>query len=92
MLSPADKSTSEIIDAFSNAKYVFLDVYVEFGILLSLRFLGLRRSVHLLDSGLVGKYDHPEANGIAERASVWSNLQWLKLVRILGISDHSLPF
>ena len=63
MLSPADESTSEIIDAISNAKYVFLDVSVKFSILLSLRFLSLRRSVHLMDSASIGKYDHQEATG-----------------------------
>ena len=40
-LSPLVKATSEIIDAFSNGKYVFLEVSVEFGICFPLRFLRL---------------------------------------------------
>jgi hypothetical protein len=35
------KTTSEIIDAFSNANYVFMDVSVGFRIRFPLRFLGL---------------------------------------------------
>jgi hypothetical protein len=40
-LSPVDKTTSEIIDAFSNDMYVFLEVSVKFSICFPLSFLGL---------------------------------------------------
>jgi hypothetical protein len=36
-----DKTISEIIDAFSNGKYVFWEVSVKFRIQFPLRFLGL---------------------------------------------------
>ena len=59
-LSPADKTTSEIIDAFSNSNYVFLDVSVEFSIHFPLRFLGLARFHRLMDSTFGWKYDDRE--------------------------------
>jgi hypothetical protein len=40
-LSPVVKTTSEIIDAFSNDNYVFLDVPVRFRIAFPLRFFNL---------------------------------------------------
>jgi hypothetical protein len=43
-LSPVVEITSEIIDAFSNTNYVFLDVSVGFSIRFPLRFLGLEAS------------------------------------------------
>jgi hypothetical protein len=59
-LSPVDKASSEIIDAFSNGKYVFLDVYVEFGIPFPLRFLGLGTASSFADPPLRWKYDDPQ--------------------------------
>src|SRR5229473_3493834 len=59
-LSPADKTTSKIIDAFSNSNYVFLDVSVKFSIHFPLRFLGLAPTHRLTDSTLREKYDDPE--------------------------------
>src|ERR1700687_2045245 len=40
-ISPTDKASSKIIDAFSNSNYVFVDVSVEFRICNALRFLRL---------------------------------------------------
>src|SRR5579864_1702548 len=40
-ISPTDKASSKIIDAFSNGNYVFVDVSVEFRIYNALRFLRL---------------------------------------------------
>ena len=42
LLSPPDESTSEIIDAFSNSKYAFSNVYVKFGICFPLDFFNLQ--------------------------------------------------
>jgi hypothetical protein len=43
-LSPLIKATSKIIDAFSNANYVFLDVYMGLHMPFPLSFLGLELS------------------------------------------------
>jgi hypothetical protein len=59
-LSPADKTTSEIIDAFSNSNYAFMDVSVKFSIHFPLRFLGLAPTHRLMDSAFREKYDDPE--------------------------------
>jgi hypothetical protein len=48
-LSPLNKTTSKIIDAFSNGNYVFQDVSMGLRILFPLRFLGLE-----LPSSFVG--------------------------------------
>ena len=59
-LSPLVKATSEIIDAYSNANYVFLDVSVGFRIRFPLRFFGLGYPIRLMDSGAYWKYDDLE--------------------------------
>jgi len=56
-LSPADKTISEIIDAFSNANYAFWDVYVRFSIWFPLKLLGLRSQRSFDGFGLSRKYN-----------------------------------
>jgi hypothetical protein len=68
-LSPVDKTTSEIIDAHSNAKYVFLDVYVKFGIPFPLRCLGLVRVLLFMDFAGRRKYGDPDDPGLPEEAA-----------------------
>jgi hypothetical protein len=68
-LSPLYKTTSEIIDAFSNANYVFMDVSVEFRIRFPLRFLGLRAPRSFEGFNLPLEYDGEEA-----ATGCWRNL------------------
>src|SRR3954452_1504386 len=49
-LSPACKITSRIIDAFSNANYVFLELYVKFSIGFSLEICSLGLALLSADS------------------------------------------
>ena len=49
LLSRVELATSKIIDAFSNSKYVFLDVSVGFRILFLLHLLGLASLLQLMD-------------------------------------------
>ena len=68
-LSPVDKATSEIIDAFSNTNYAFWDVSVGFRIRFPLRFLSLRVLYSDLHSGYGYRVGGPALAGPAGRTS-----------------------